>query len=75
MTTDEHIAEAEASLRRARKAVDAEIRGYPRPISGCDAQFNALLAQRERLDGALVALARQPLIPTSREPDPRPAWA
>jgi hypothetical protein len=74
MTTDDRIAEAEASLRAAKQAVESEIRAYPRPISGCDAQFNALLAQRQRLNAAQLALARQPLIPTSREPDPRPVW-
>lgn len=28
------------------ESVKAEIRGYPGPIAGCDAQFNHLLEQR-----------------------------
>lgn len=35
-------------------AVKAEITGYPRPIAGCDAQFNHLLARREKLLSALA---------------------
>jgi hypothetical protein len=32
-----------------KAALDAEIAAYPRPIAGCDAQFNALLEERARL--------------------------
>ena len=68
--TDNLIAAAAESLLRARAAVESEIRRYPRPISGCDAQFNHLLAQRQIVHEALLALGSQPLIPTSRNPDP-----
>ena len=48
------------SLRRAllaRKAeVAAEIRGYPGPIPGCDAQFNHLLEIRRILAQELLRL-------------------
>jgi hypothetical protein len=35
--------------RERKAALDAEIAAYPRPIAGCDAQFNALLEERARL--------------------------
>lgn len=37
------------TLESELAAVKAEIRDYPRPIAGCDAQFNHLLARREEL--------------------------
>ena len=73
--TDRLIAAAAETLLRARDAVEAEIRRYPRPISGCDAQFNHLLAQRQIVHDALLALRSQPLIPTSRNPEPMRAQA
>lgn len=62
-------AEAEAALRRARAALTEEIAAYPTPISGCDAQFNHLLAERRRLTLALQALESPVFIPTPRRPN------
>jgi hypothetical protein len=59
---------ARLSLRAARDALDVEISGYPRPISGCDAQYNHLLAERRRVHEALAALAADIHIPTPRAP-------
>lgn len=59
---------ARAQLHAARAALDAEIHGYPTPISGCDAQFNHLLAERQRVLAALRALDTQVRIPTPRAP-------
>ncbi|MEM7693555.1 MAG: hypothetical protein AAF318_03835 [Pseudomonadota bacterium] len=70
MTVDEAIAEAEAALHTALRRLRAEISAYPQPISGCDAQFNHLLAERTRLSGALSALSARPFVPTPRSPDP-----
>jgi hypothetical protein len=67
------IAEARARLMAARDALDSEIRGYPSPISGCDAQYNHLLAERRRAHEALKALEDAIHIPTPRAPDPAPA--
>jgi hypothetical protein len=39
----------EVELQRIKE----EIAGYPAPIAGCDAQFNHLLAERQRLLEAL----------------------
>ena len=59
---------ARQCLATAREALDAEIRAYPRPISGCDAQYNHLLAERRRVHEALSALAAEIHIPTPRAP-------
>lgn len=45
-----------AHLLALKQPVDAEIRAYPPPIPGCDAQFNHLLDQRAGLSRALVGL-------------------
>ena len=55
-------------LDTARDALDDEIRDYPRPISGCDAQYNHLRAERRRVHEALTALAAEIHIPTPRVP-------
>ncbi|MEM1276174.1 MAG: hypothetical protein AAGH74_06600 [Pseudomonadota bacterium] len=55
-------------LHEARAALDQEIRAYPAPISGCDAQFNHLLAERRRAHSALAALTEEIHIPTPRQP-------
>jgi len=59
---------AVTGLEAARRAVAAEIAAYPAPISGCDAQFNHLLAQRQRIANAIAALETEVTIPTSRNP-------
>lgn len=46
----------EAALEARLAAVTDEIRHYPAPISGCDAQFNHLLEQRSRIPAALARL-------------------
>jgi hypothetical protein len=55
-------------LEVARNALDAEIREYPTPISGCDAQYNHLLAERRRAHEALRVLDSDIHIPTPRAP-------
>jgi hypothetical protein len=59
---------ARRHLLAARAAIDAEIRTYPTPISGCDAQYNHLLADRRRVQAALRALDSEVHIPTPRAP-------
>lgn len=61
-------ARARAALIEAASALDAEIRAYPAPIAGCDAQYNHLLAERQRIRRALGALASPVHIPTPRAP-------
>ena len=43
-------------LEAKRRPVEEEIRRYPAPIAGCDAQFNYLLEQRAILSRELVRL-------------------
>ena len=56
---DEQIHTAAAALEAARRRLAQEISSYPGPIAGCDAQFNHLLAQRDRVNAALTALSRE----------------
>lgn len=55
-----------AALRAAREALNLVIADYPTPVSGCDAQYTHLLAERRRLIGALDALEAEVFIPTPR---------
>ena len=60
--------EAMAANKRDEMALDAEIRDYPTPVSGCDAQYNHLLAERRRAHEALQVLDAEIHIPTPRAP-------
>ena len=62
------IRTARQNLATARDALDAEIRAYPTPISGCEAQYNHLLAERRRAHEALQVLEADIHIPTPRAP-------
>lgn len=55
MTDEEH-----RRLRDEKDRIAAEIRDYPTPIAGCDAQFNDLLARRGEIDRHLAAIDAQP---------------
>lgn len=70
MTTDyeTQMQSAERQLNLARKVLNTEIARYPTPISGCDAQFNHLLAQRQKVLDALGALNSTVFVPTPRTP-------
>jgi hypothetical protein len=46
-----------AALEARRRQLDAEIRAYPTPIPRCDAQFNHLMEERERIVSELASLA------------------
>lgn len=70
MSTDisECITLAKVELQVAKQKIAAEISEYPTPVVRCDAQFNHLLAQRQKVNAALEALAADPYVPTSRRP-------
>ena len=72
MTRDyrEPLADAVSALRAAQQQLGAEIAAYPTPISGCDAQFNHLLAERQRIGAALESISVEVFIPTPRTPSP-----
>ncbi len=59
---------AKAELQVAKQKIADELAGYPTPIAGCDAQFNHLLAQRQKVNAALAALTADIHVPTPRQP-------
>jgi hypothetical protein len=59
---------ARAELGQAMALIKNDIRNYPTPISGCDAQFNHLLSERQRINAALHALEQPYFVPTPRTP-------
>ena len=61
---------AKAELSAARTQIQDQISRYPAPIAGCDAQFNHLLADRQRVLTALQALEEVVFVPTPRTPTP-----
>ncbi len=69
-SSDIAVARALDALHAARSILAAEIGAYPGPISGCDAQFNHLLAQRAQVSRALEALENDVFVPTPRSPMP-----
>ena len=64
------ILAAQAELSVAKSLLQSEIRNYPAPISGCDAQFNHLLSERQKVHAALESLSREVFVPTPRTPSP-----
>lgn len=62
------IASARSALFAAKDALQSEISAYPTPISGCDAQFNHLLADRQKVLEALRMLDSTVFVPTPRTP-------
>ncbi len=64
------IIAAKAELRTARRLLNDEIRTYPAPIAGCDAQFNHLIGERQRVLEAIKTLDEIVFVPTPRSPTP-----
>ena len=48
-----------AELEEKRRRLDDEIRSYPTPIPRCDAQFNQLFEERDRLARLLEELPKE----------------
>ena len=59
---------ARTELNVARKMIDDELRAYPTPVSGCDAQYNHLIGLRSSVTRALGALDAPRFVPTPRTP-------
>ena len=70
MTTEDCLTVAKAELAMAQRLLQDEIRDYPTPISGCDAQYNYLLGLRGSIADALKALEQPNFVATPRTPDP-----
>ncbi|MEM9582685.1 MAG: hypothetical protein AAGA08_06185 [Pseudomonadota bacterium] len=64
------ILAARAELGVARQLLQEEITRYPAPIAGCDAQFNHLLAERQKVLAAIQSLDDAVFVPTPRRPTP-----
>ncbi|MEM9319179.1 MAG: hypothetical protein AAGA70_09245 [Pseudomonadota bacterium] len=67
-TYSDRIANATAELNAAARALSEELRAYPTPVSGCDVQYNHLIAERTRVAAALRELTNMPFIATPRIP-------
>jgi len=65
------ILTARNDLAEARQLLNAEITSYPAPIAGCDAQFNHLLAERQKVLAAIRSLDECVFVPTPRSPTPQ----
>ena len=70
MTPDDCLIVAKAELTAAKRLIQDEIRDYPTPISGCDAQFNHLIGLRGSIIEALRALEGPQFVATPRTPSP-----
>ena len=70
MSYDDCLTVARAELTLARNLIQDEIRAYPTPISGCDAQYNHLIGLRGSVSDALRALEAPRFVATPRTPEP-----
>jgi hypothetical protein len=52
----ERVAQVRSQLEAEKRRLDQEIRNYPTPIPRCDAQFNHLFEERERILRELAQL-------------------
>ena len=69
MSYETPLERARADLCQAQALIQDELRNYPTPVSGCDAQYNHLIGQRAAIGKALQALATLPFVATPRTPD------
>ena len=70
MTFQDCVAAAAGDLANARQLIQDELREYPTPISGCDAQYNYLIGLRGSITEALHALEGPRFVATPRTPNP-----
>lgn len=74
MVPKDHLAKAKSELGKALQLVQDEIRAYPTPISGCDAQFNYLIGLRGSIAAALHELEAPKFVATPRTPCQMREW-
>lgn len=70
MTYQDNLATAAAELRAAKNLIQDELRDYPTPVSGCDAQYNHLVGMRNAVSLALEALNEPTFVATPRTLSP-----
>lgn len=68
MMYEQHLDDARNALKAARAEIQEELRAYPTPVSGCDAQYNHLIGQRGAVSAALQALDAPRFVATPRIP-------
>lgn len=71
MTYDDHITGARSALALAKELIQDEMRAYPTPISGCDAQYNHMIGLRGSITEAMRALEGPRFVATPRTPTPQ----
>ncbi len=64
---ENRVSKATRNLEAALQELVKEIKAYPTPIAGCDAQFNHLLEEKARVNAALNALNAELFTPTPRQ--------
>ncbi|MCY4300203.1 MAG: hypothetical protein OXC68_00505 [Aestuariivita sp.] len=67
MTIDSKISSALQNLRKANDLLTHELRTYPTPISGCDAQYNYLIGRRSAVSDAIRLLEEERFVATPRK--------
>ena len=70
MTPNDCVTVAKAELSAARQLIQDELRDYPTPVSGCDAQYNHLIGLRGAVTDALRALEAPRFVATPRTLSP-----
>ncbi|MEM0946510.1 MAG: hypothetical protein AAGK37_03820 [Pseudomonadota bacterium] len=70
MTHEDCLIVARAELKQAKRLLQEELRAYPTPVSGCDAQYNHLVGLRGSVSDALRALDAPRFVATPRTPFP-----
>ncbi|WP_300037494.1 hypothetical protein [uncultured Roseobacter sp.] len=70
MSVEVTLEQARQALLSARTAITNELRSYPTPVSGCDAQYNYLIGQRGSVAEALRVLDSPQFVATPRALEP-----
>ncbi len=68
MSYQTHLTQAARQLETARNLILDEMRSYPTPVSGCDAQYNHLVSMRNTISQALTTLDTPAFVATPRTP-------
>ena len=71
MSYETHLKRALCELLQAHADISDELRAYPTPVSGCDAQYNHMIGVRNAVSSALQSLRTPPFVATPRSPVPQ----
>ncbi|MEL6577487.1 MAG: hypothetical protein AAFQ81_16525 [Pseudomonadota bacterium] len=70
MSYEDCLKRASMELESARNIIRDEIRNYPTPVSGCDAQYNHLIGTRNAISAALETIKTPAFVATPRTLEP-----